>query len=200
LKKVPLDVTAVKSLWTNIDFLSMDYHTCYGIQSSDSEELYWRHKIVERYGVGLSGIVEINELAEAGRHEDVFESICDSWHIHLALSGACRGGQKELVLLVLKKLKSSLDTTDLNRGLAEACRGGHKELALLMIEKGAWNVDWGLLEACRGGNKELALLMIEKGAWNVGWGLREEHENDHEELVLLMIQEMKSSGGAIRLR
>jgi len=48
------------------------------------------------------------------------------------LFGACQGGHKMLVELMIKK-----GATFWNWGLEGACRGGHKMLAELMISKGA---------------------------------------------------------------
>jgi hypothetical protein len=118
---------------------------------------------------GLSGIVGIYELAKAGRTEDVLESIQDSENIEEGLAGACNGGHKDLVQLMIQ-----MDATDLNWGMVKACQGGHKEIAQLMIQKmessGAHiNWDSGLWGACMGNGGELIRLMIQKGAkvcWN----------------------------------
>ena len=94
-----------------------------------------------------------------------------------ALRGACEGGHKELVELMIEKGATRWDW-----GLRGACRGGHKDLAELMIEKGATNWNSAFRGACRGGHKELVELMIEKGATDWDGALFGAHQGGHTEL------------------
>jgi hypothetical protein len=161
----------------------------YKMHSDDSEELCWRYDIVgpenATSACSLVGIVDIYELARAGRWKDVSENIHypearsrqyykmsrnlfrmidrDDGYLDRGLAGACRGGQKGLALMIIHEIESSGDTADFNWGLGEACHG-RRELALLMIEKGATDLDGGLGDACLMEHKELVTLMIEKGA------------------------------------
>jgi hypothetical protein len=170
------NVSIVINLWKNIDFLGMESYLCYGLMNScDSEELFWRYNIIGPENAAgtcsLVGIVHIHRLAEAGRQEDVLESIRNGERTDDGLWGACYGGHKELALLMIQKIESSgiRIIVEFNWGLSAACYGGHEELALLMIRKiestgrtPDWN--WGLGEACRNNHRKLVLLMIEKGA------------------------------------
>jgi hypothetical protein len=168
----------------------MDSYLC-----EDSEELYRKYEIVEPENAtsALLGIVGIFELARAGRTGDVLEGIRTTWYFSSAWRGACRGGQKELVELMIQKTRSSDVKISWDGGLAEACRGGHKELVLLMIENGACNFDWGLEEACEYGHREMVELMIERGATAFTSGLRKACLGGHVEIALLMFQKMEFS-------
>jgi hypothetical protein len=184
----------ITNLWRNIEFFSMDLYLC-----DDSEELYRKCGIVKRDGIGLSGIIKTYELAVAGRREDVLDSIKCLNDAYIGLAGACFGGHKELVLLMIQKTKYYKPAADFNGGLVESCMGGHKELVLLMIENGADRFDKGLSTACQYGHAELALIMIEKGAKMLNWGLESACMGGHEELALLMIRIIESSGGVVSL-
>ena len=63
--------------------------------------------------------------------------------MNYGLYGACEGGNKDLVILMIKN-----GAGDWNRGLKSACRGGHKDLVSFMIEKGADDWNEGLYTAC----------------------------------------------------
>lgn len=99
------------------------------------------------------------------------------------LYGACEGGHKDLVLVMIKN-----GANDWNRGLGGACKGGHKDLVLFMIEKGANDWERALQSSCYGGYKELVLFMIEKGASDFNLGLQSACYGGQEELALFMIE------------
>ncbi len=105
----------------------------------------------------------------------------------LILSGACIGGNKEIVEKIIEK-----GCKNFNWGLQSACRGGHKEIVLLMIQKGANCFDIGLREACFNGHIEIVKLMIEKGADNLDAGLNMTclggKENKYKEIILLLLE------------
>lgn len=75
------------------------------------------------------------------------------------MRGACQGGHKDLVYLMIGKGAHQWDN-----GLYNACQGGHIDLARIMIENGARNFNWGLEGARKGGHDHLILFMIENGA------------------------------------
>ena len=104
------------------------------------------------------------DLCAYGNYEET--SILEDENWNYGLSGACRGGHMEIVLLMIEK--GVVDNWDW--GLRGACEGGHMRVVLLMIEKGATDWNWGLNYACYGGHMDTVLLMIEKGAtdWNRG--------------------------------
>ena len=77
------------------------------------------------------------------------------------LHGACRGGNIDLVNLMIEK-----GADDWDWGLSGACIGGNIDLVNLMIEKGADDWNLGLSAAWRGGHHELVDLMTDKGATN----------------------------------
>jgi hypothetical protein len=104
------------------------------MHSNDSEELYRKYGIINQGEADeMFDIVGIYGLAKAGRSKDVLESARYSGYFDVGMAGACRGGHKDLVLLMI----SSGRVTNFNWGLDEAYRGGHEELAFLMIENGA---------------------------------------------------------------
>jgi hypothetical protein len=194
---VLLNVGIVINLWRNIDFLGMDSYLC-----EDSEELYRRYEIVGPGVDELFGIVGIYELARAGRTEDVLEGIQTHWDLSLAFDGACHGGHKELVKLLIRKIRSSGNKVTWDTGLTEACRGGSKELALLMMENGAREFGWGLEEACRNNQKELALLMIQKIKSPryipcLNGILSDACYGGRKEMAELMIHTIESMGGTV---
>jgi hypothetical protein len=157
--------------------------------SEDSEELFCKYGIVApenaQVPFSLVGIVDAFNLAKAGRRVDVMENILYCPYEENILMGACQGGHKELVLLLIQ-----LEFDSWNTGLIGACRGGHEELALLMIYNGARSVNFGLEEACSNGHKKLALLMIQHGAyaWNDGmyWACLSGHRELAEWLIHIM--------------
>ena len=59
-------------------------------------------------------------------------SLPDSNLLDWGLEGACFGGHKIIVELMIEK-----GATDFNWGLTQACARGHKKIAKMMIEKGA---------------------------------------------------------------
>ena len=75
------------------------------------------------------------------------------------LYGACLGGHRDLVDLMIEK-----GADNWNWGLYSACLGGHRDLTVLMISKGANHWNLGLYYACQGGHRNLVDLMIQKGA------------------------------------
>ena len=113
--------------------------------------------------------------------ELMIEKGADNWD--LGLFGACLGGHKMLVELMIDK-----GADYWNYALYGACKGGHRMLAEWMISKGANNFDWGLQGACEGGNKMLAELMISKGANYWDKALCKACEGGHKTLVELMIE------------
>jgi hypothetical protein len=157
--------------------------------SEDSEELFRRYEIVGpelRNGYDLIGIVSVYKLAEVGRRKDLLRSIRNDSDMLEALNGACFGGQKELVLLMIQWGANNWD-----RGFANACLGGQREMALLMIQRGAHDWSRGLESACYGGHRELVDLVIQKaGSQWIDWndGLAGACKGNQQELVYLMIQ------------
>jgi hypothetical protein len=99
-----------------------------------------------------------------------------------ALFGACRGGHKEIVELVIVR-----GANDWNNALYSACFGGHKEIVELIIARGANNWNNGLFGACVGGHKQIAELVIARGANDLNWALHNACRSGHKELVELMI-------------
>jgi hypothetical protein len=103
------------------------------------------------------------------------------------LEGACWGGHRDLVELMIDK---GADLWD--EGLVAACRGGHRDLVEWMIDKGADDWNWGLEAACHGGHRDLVELMITKGdergfAFNWNWGLKAACNGGHCDFVEWMI-------------
>jgi len=120
--------------------------------------------------------------AENGDRISIVKSVYRRNWIEYGLYGACKGGHKDLVDLMITD-----DILSLNWGLHGACEGGHKELAELLLAWGAYDHNWGLYSACLGGHKELAELMITVGAEYFDLGLRGACEGGHKELIKLMI-------------
>ncbi len=104
-------------------------------------------------------------------------------NMNAGLNGACYGGNKEIVELLLDK-----GANDFNKGLAHACYGGHKEIVELMLDKGATNFNWGLINSCLAGHKEIAELMIDKGGNDWDGGLKAANSGKHEKLIQLMVK------------
>ena len=92
--------------------------------------------------------------------------------IKTGLYGACKGGHKDLVELMMTD-----DTLSLNWGLHGACEGGHNDLVRLMLTKGAYDYYWRLYYACLGGHEELAELMIAENAKSNNAGLYPDHKS-----------------------
>jgi len=150
----------------------------------------WNHKTLEETPIfesmyrackgGSRRLVDliINEIYS--RKSERLDHLERNWN--KGLSGACKGGNIELVNLMIAK-----GANNWNLGLRSACKGGNAELANLMISKGAKDWDSGLFDACRGGNIELVNLMIEKGATYWDNGLRGACQGTNKEIVELMI-------------
>ena len=82
--------------------------------------------------------------------EKILEGRINEFILADGLQGACKGGHKEIIQLMIEEGIYSW-----NYGLLGACEGGHKEIIQLMIEKGARDWNRGLQGACSGGNKEI---------------------------------------------
>ena len=76
-----------------------------------------------------------------------------------ALLYACKGGNLEIVELLLEK-----GAVVSERALSPACKGGNLEIVKLLLEKGAVVSERALSPACKGGNLEIVKLLLEKGA------------------------------------
>ncbi len=103
------------------------------------------------------------------------------------LAGACEGGHKEIIELMIEKGASNF-----NQGLSHACSGGHIEIVELMISKGANDFARGLKVACNHNHKDIISLMLKKGnntftfkTWNKI--LEEACRNGYKEIVELSI-------------
>jgi hypothetical protein len=174
----------------------MDSYLC-----EDSEELFQRFGVVKKSPFSLSGIIGIAELAEAGLIEDTLESIRYGGDIDAGMEGACRGGHKELVLMMIEK-----GTKNHIQGLIGACSNGHKELALMIIRK--CKVDrtglyWALGAACFNGQKEIALYLAQRighsdnpiSINHFDFALTAACLNGHKEVARMMIEEGATSCG-----
>jgi len=73
------------------------------------------------------------------------------------LHGACQGGHRKIVELMIQK-----GADRWNDGFRLACVAGHLDVAKLMIEKGATNFETGLYRACAGGHLNLVKLIYPK--------------------------------------
>lgn len=109
---------------------------------------------------------------------------------NMGMTGACQGGQKDIVEWMIQ-----LGAYSLSAGLYSACLGGHKEIIELMIAMGATHWNWGLDGACSGGNKEIATLMIEKGAYDWNLGLSGACFGGQKEMAEWMIEKVREAGG-----
>lgn len=99
------------------------------------------------------------------------------------LSGACRGGHRDIVDMMIEKGAYNWD-----RGMTEACEGGHTEIITLMIENGASWWSWAMIGACRGGNMDILNWMIAKGGDDWNWGMAEACRHGHLEVVKKMVE------------
>jgi len=99
------------------------------------------------------------------------------------LSGACQGGHKKLIKLMLKR-----GARNWTYALEGACRGGIREFVDLCIKHGAGDFNGGLFWASMYGHIEIVKLMIDKGADNWNRGLENACQNGHKEIVKLMIK------------
>jgi hypothetical protein len=165
----------------------MDSYRC-----EDCEELFWGYKIVApdlkcNLYTSLVGIVDSYELAKAGRPADVLEYIRRHNFTKDAMGGACEGGHKELVHLLIQ-----MGVKDWDSGLLGACSSGQKELARLMIQKGASAFDEGLDEAYAGNQKEIVLMMINYGAIPDRDDMYRYCGGDNPEMALFIIQNINS--------
>ena len=77
--------------------------------------------------------------------------------IDLGLEGACKGGHRDLVDLMISK-----GANDWGFALQAACEGGHRDLVDLIIEKGKEGTWWkgGLVWARKGGHGGLVHHLI----------------------------------------
>ena len=137
---------------------SEDQKSILALEIGYKDYVIWNMKILKNHQRWLllskaciSGLTHMVNLISEGEKED------NCWHHSNIIYGACRGGNIELVNLVIAK-----GTYDWNSGLSGACRGNNLELANLMITKGADCWQSGMYSACRGGNIELVNLIINK--------------------------------------
>ena len=123
---------------------------------------------------------DFKHACKEGDRLAVIRSTFNRGRVNNGLYGACRGGNLDLIKLMMTK-----GANDWNGGLYSACQGGHKEIIELMIAKGAYDWNGGLYSACQGGHKEIVELMIAKGAddYNLYGGCR----GGHKDIVELMI-------------
>jgi len=92
-------------------------------------------------------ISEINEfIRDKGRY------ISLNW----GMRGACEGGRKEIVELMLSKGASPE-----SEGLRYACKGGNKDVIEFIISKGFFDHTEGMRGACEGGRKEIIEFMVQ---------------------------------------
>lgn len=108
--------------------------------------------------------------------------LADYWDA--GLTGACRGGHKQLA-----KLMIGLGATDRTTGIISACIGNQKEMIEFMLSLNL-DLDVGLYGACYSGNMDLVELMIKKGAGNYNrglCGLLHSGRNYNEAIYKLMI-------------
>jgi hypothetical protein len=138
----------------------------------------------------LSGIAGIYDLAKAGLVGDALESLRNESATE-GLYGACRGGHKDLALLMIQKLDHPIMRSIWDTGLEEACIGGHEDLALLMIEKGAYETYAGLGLACEHGHLSVSQLMFDFTLpYDQEWGLIGACKGKHLEIIKWICQEM----------
>ena len=76
--------------------------------------------------------------------------------LNYGLEGACRGGHKEIVQLMLEK-----GAFILSWGMSGACRGKHKEIIQLLLEKKGTTITYTYLRYPR--DKEIILDLIDLG-------------------------------------
>ena len=141
----------------------------------------WRQMALKQVVIIESKVV-FNRICYRGDRLSVIKSKENKQWLSEGFYGACLGGHKDLVELMILK-----GTNDWNDGLYGDCLGGHKELVELMIVKGANNWNDDLYSTCQRGHKELVELMILKGANDWNDGLYYARRGDHEELIKLMI-------------
>jgi hypothetical protein len=120
----------------------------------------WRQLASMRV-VNINTRIHLREAAKNGDQLSIIKSSYNEDWIDWGLFGACEGGHKDLVNLMISK-----DAYDFDYALMYACRGGHKDLMVLLIIRGINNFDYGLFGACEGGHKDLIKLMIAYGARN----------------------------------
>jgi len=89
----------------------------------------------------------------------------------LGLRGACDGGHRSIVDLIIKVGKETNHKLDWNIGLWCACESGSLEIIDLMIDHGARSINIGLHRSCQGGSIEAVRRMIKYGANEIDIGL-----------------------------
>lgn len=107
---------------------------------------------------------------------------CD---LNSGLSGACKGGNIDIVQLIIEEATKNNAKLDWNLGLHSACFGGHINIALLMTSYGANH--WGLYDACKGGHIKMINFLIEGGINDWDWGLVGACSGNHIDIIYLMI-------------
>ena len=90
------------------------------------------------------------------------KDIHKSLYLDYGLSGACEGGHRDLVQMMI-----DLGATNFNYGLQSACYRGHRDLVQWMIDLGANNWDGGLYYACHGRHRDVAQMMLDHGAIDI---------------------------------
>ena len=93
--------------------------------------LLWRRLSLTRTNP-INNKNDLSKAYETGDYLSVTQSKFNKNWVDFGLIGACSGGCKEMVELMIAK-----GADDWNNGLIGACLGGHKEMVELMIAKGA---------------------------------------------------------------
>lgn len=106
----------------------------------------------------------------------------------MALVCACNGGHKNIVQMIMDISLHKTCTVGYNDGLYGACRGKQLDLIEWMIELGADNLNYGLGGACDGGHMDIAVMMVELGARGFNTGLNSACCGGHIELAQYMVQ------------
>jgi hypothetical protein len=158
-------------------------------QASNTCKL-WRQQALT-YTAAVNNMLELRDAAENGDRLSIVKCGYNEWItkcFDVVLHGACRGGHKDLVQLMINK-----GAGDLIGGFYYACEGGHREIIKLLIVNGVTSFDDGLYGACRGGQRDIAELMMIKGANNFEGGLFSACLGRHKDLMKLMINRGASS-------
>lgn len=99
------------------------------------------------------------------------------------LSGACKGGHKDIV-----KLMISEGATNLYGAFHTACCGGHMDVVELLRGYGIKFWNYGLRSACQGGNMNIINLVISMGDHDWNDGLTGACQGGHLDIAKLMIE------------
>jgi Ankyrin repeats (3 copies)/Ankyrin repeats (many copies) len=142
------------------------------------------------YYIAKLGILSIPYISTKGYNpENFYKGNKNPKYIFdWAMAYAAKGGNMEIVKLMIEKGSTNFNTVMINAAL-----GGNMEIVKLMIEKGATNFNSGMNYAAYGGNMRIVKFMIEKEATDFNLAMSFAARGGHMEIVKLLIEKGATS-------